>query len=381
MNNLGPLSWVVVVAGAIIVLFIAQMVHLSIVLAWSDQKTRGLGYFGLPPAGRRRFRKKLKTHARLLFPILRIVGRPSESLDRASFTYRGVAGPKGTCNEESFARAHDYEATHEDVFVVTQMKCGTTWMQHVVYEALHRGDGDLVDSGTALYAVSPWLEAVKSVSVEDAPLVGAERPSRVIKTHMPAELCPFDPAARYVYVSRHPASCFASCVDFLATNMGAFAPRLETVEAWFCSDETMWWRSWPTHVRSWWELSERHDNVLFVRFEDMKADLATVARRVANFLGMRSLKDRELERVLHKCSFAYMQEHRDAFEMHPPHLLAIDAELFVKGTADRHRDVPEEPRWRIMEWCTERMADGPIALDELYGSAASDSDHGAPDAE
>ena len=170
------LAWVGVVVGVLVVLFVLQMIHLSVVLAWSDQKTHGLGYFGLSPAERDRFRAKLKGQARLLFPILRVIGRPSSTLDNASFTYGGVAGPKGTCSEESFGRADGYDPRPEDVFVVTQMKCGTTWMQHVVYEVLNRGAGDLVDSGTALYAVSPWLEALKSVSVEDAPLKSTVSP-------------------------------------------------------------------------------------------------------------------------------------------------------------------------------------------------------------
>lgn len=363
---MSSLAWVAIAAGALVLLFVLQMIHLSVVLAWADQKTHGLGYFGLRPQERDRFRAKLQTHAKLLFPILRVLGRPSASLEKASFRYRDIAGPKGTCNEESFAGADEYEAQPKDVFVVTQMKCGTTWMQHVVYEVLNRGAGDLVESGTALYAVSPWVEALKSVPVADAPLIGSERPSRVIKTHMPAEMCPYSPDARYIYVVRHPVSCFASCVDFLATNMGAFVPGQDAVEAWYCSDESMWWRSWPTHVRGWWELSRRHDNVLFVRFEDMKADLAAVVRQVTAFLGMEPLTEQELERVVHKCGFAYMQENKGTFEMHPPHILAIDAELFVKGTADRHKDVPEVTRRRIMDWCAGQMEDGPVPLEQLY---------------
>lgn len=39
------------------------------------------------------------------------------------------------------------------------MKCGTTWMQHIVYEVVGRGRGDLVATGTTLYSQSCWLEA------------------------------------------------------------------------------------------------------------------------------------------------------------------------------------------------------------------------------
>ena len=95
----------------------------------------------------------------LLSPILRLLGLSKFKFENGSFTHDGVAGPKGTCSAASFARGVGYEPRAEDVFVVTQMKCGTTWMQHLVYEVLCRGQGDLVDTGTALYAVSAWLES------------------------------------------------------------------------------------------------------------------------------------------------------------------------------------------------------------------------------
>jgi hypothetical protein len=83
----------------------------------------------------------------------------------------------------------------------------------VVYQVLLRGGGDLAERGEAMYAVSPWLEGIKSVPMEQARSIGMERPARIIKTHFPADFCPFRSDARYVYVVRHPVSCFASCVD------------------------------------------------------------------------------------------------------------------------------------------------------------------------
>ena len=364
------LAWAAVAVGALVTFVVIGFIYLALVLAWEEQQTRGSAYYGLPLAERQRFRRRLRVHARLLLPILRIGPRLTNvTLPTSSFRYQGLAGPKGSCTEESFARGHAYEPQAEDVFVVTQMKCGTTWMQHVVYQVLLRGRGALAERGEAMYAVSPWLEGVKSVPMDDAPLVGAERPSRIIKTHFPADFCPFRPEAKYVYVVRHPVSCFASCADFIRANLGAFAPPLEHVREWFCSEEHMWWGSWPRHVEGWWKRSRSHENVLFVRFEDMKQDLRAVVRRVADHLELTPLGDEELDAVVEKCGFAYMRDHADSFEMQPPHLLAIDAELLVKGTADRYRDVPEDMRRVIMAWCAERMAEGDFSLIEGYSSA------------
>ncbi len=365
------MRWLLVGLG-IVALVVVAFIYMVSVMAWGDRRTTGLAYYGLPREGRARFKSTLRVHALLLLPFIRLLGKLTTlKLQNATFVEGGVPGPKGTCTPQSFARAFEYEARPEDVFVVTQMKCGTTWMQHVVYEVLHRGSGNLAETGTALYAVCPWLEAVKSVPVGEAPLLGRERPSRVIKTHLPAHACPRGDGARYVYVARHPVSCFASCVDFIATNAGAMAPPLDDVERWFTSSELMWWTPWPAHVAGWWERAERDPAVLFVTFEEMKRDLEAVTARVAAHLGVAPLTSEEMRAVAHKCGFAYMQEHKDLFEMHPPHLLQTDAELFVRGTADRHRDVPEAVRRRILRWCAVEMVGRGFPLDREYADVAA----------
>jgi hypothetical protein len=360
------LNWIAVVVGIVVVFVLFEFVYLVGVLTWSAEKTRGTGYYGASPGQRAAYKAALRKHAKLLRPILKLVGRFSKfSYEQSSIRHRDVAGPKGTCTEQSFASGMTYQPRAEDVFVVTQMKCGTTWMQHVVYEVVMRGRGDIVESGRTLYGIAPWLEAVTSVPVGEAPVHGAERPARIIKTHMPADVCPFSREARYIYVARHPASCFASCADFIATNMGVMAPPLELTEQWFCSP-AMWWKPWTEHVGGWWQRSKREQNVIFVRFEDMKSDLPAIVRQVAAFLGVAPLSDDELADVVRKCSFRYMQEHRDAFEMNPPHLLQTDAEMFVRGSADRHRDVPAAMRDRIQTWCVNELKGSGFPLEEIY---------------
>ena len=360
-----------VVVGVPAVFMFAQLIYFSMVLAWGDQKTQGLSYYGLPLVERDRFKRILRRHSIALYPILRVLGKTSKfTFDSASFVEQGVHGPKGSCNVQSFRSAIDYQPRPEDVFVATQMKCGTTWMQNLVYEVVHRGAGDLVDKGGAMYAVSPWIEGVKSVAMADSIQLGRERPTRIIKTHLPTQVCPYDAAAKYVYVVRHPVSCFASCVDFVATNIGTFAPPLNLVEEWFCS-ERMWWGSWPGHVKGWWEWSQQRPNVLFVWFEEMKRDLPAVVERVAAFLEMQPLTDAELGSVVHKSGFAYMKEHAAAFEMNPPHLLQADADLFISGKADRHKDVPEDVRDRIRAWCAAELIGSDFPLDLHYADIAA----------
>lgn len=360
--------------GGAVGLYILWTLYLAVVLRWEDEQTVGLGYYGLDQAGRDRFKRRLRVHALLLAPLLAVNSRLAKvDFRRVRVVHKGMSFPAGSCDAASTARADSYVPRAQDVFVVTQMKCGTTWMEHIVYEVLHRGHGNLVETGTALYSIAPWLEGRKSVPVERAPVLGAERPSRIIKTHLPAQLCPISAEARYIYVARHPVSCFASCVDFIATNVGGMAPGMPAYEEWFRSPDLMWWGTWPAHVSGWWARSRRDHNVLFVRFEEMKRDLPGMVRRVAEFLGVAPLGEGELARIVEKCGFDYMQKHQGNFEMHPPHILQTNAELFVRGTAERHNDVPDDTRRRLLGWAAHEMATSEFPLAQAYPDVAAAS--------
>jgi hypothetical protein len=369
--NLDPVTILLTVVAALLLVSVGSVVWLAAVIAWGDRRSLRLGYFGLPPAGRERYRRTLRFHARMLAPVIRVTARASPfSFDKASFDYHGVSGPRGACTPESFRAGAAYAPAAEDVFVVTQMRSGTTWMQQLVYEILMRGAGDLVDEGRTLNAVSPWIEAVIGVPVEDAPRLGTHRPSRVIKTHFPLSLCPYSSQAKYIYVVRHPVSCFASCVDFLAGSLGPSMPAIDMVEDWFCSDR-MWWSSWPRHVADWYGRSLASDNILFVHYETMIARLPVVAADVAAFLGVPPLNEHEMTAVTLKAGFDYMKRNTSTFEMYPPNLLAVDGTYFRKGTADRDRDVSPDVRSRVLRWCSAELAGSSFPLDHFYpGSSA-----------
>jgi len=365
------LVWILVLATG---LYVVMGVYLAAVLKWEDDKTVGLKYFGRSRPDRERFKRILALNASLLAPVLWLNNRLVRfDFSRARIQYKGVSAPAGACSVDSFQRAETYRPGAADIFVVTQLKCGTTWMQHVVFEVLHRGRGNLVESGAAMFAISPWLEGRRSVPVDEAPLVGSERPSRIINTHLPVILCPSDQASRFIYVARHPASCFASCVDFILANAGAMAPPMTAIEGWFSSKDLMWWGTWTDHVLGWWRWSQEQKNVLFIRFEDMKQDLPAVIRQVAVFLGMKPLSDEEVASISEKCSFRYMQDNQASFETMPPRLLQARATSFVSDTADQHGNVSDEVRLRVVGWAARELSGTGFPLADFYPDVATAS--------
>ena len=357
-----------IVATAGVASLVFEFVYLLLVIRWTDRRTTGTNYCGLPLRKRRRFQRWLRLHARLLSPLLWLLRKTQNfRIADATFHFQGIAAPRGgACSPASFRRAAEYRPTPQDVFVVTPMRCGTTWMQHMVLQVLTRGACDLPRDDLTLNAVSPWVESDKTVRMADAPLVGSELPSRIIKTHLPVQLCPWDDLAKYIYVVRHPVSCFASCVDFVRNNVCRFQVPLDELVRWYTSADSMWWGTWPSHFAGWCARAEQQRNVLLVRFEDMKCEPEDVVCRVAEFLEMRPLDDQECQEVLRKCSYQYMQQHAAAFEMHPPHLLQVPESFFVSGKADRYTDVDAQLRDRLVCWCRDELAGGSAPIERFY---------------
>lgn len=359
------------VAGAVAVLLgLADLLYLAWYLRWEGEHTSGLAYYGKTLAERRRLKQRIRWYSVPAMPLVRLLAPVvRKRTTMPTFEYEGVCGPPRVSSAEVFERARQYRPGPDDVFVATQMRCGTTWMQQIVYETVHRGRGDFSDEGHGhLYATSPWIDGVNSVPLEDAPLVG-ERGTRIIKTHLPTKLCPYGPEAKYIYVTRHPVSCFASIVDYNRLLLGPLTPSMATFADWFCSDR-MYWLPWPEHVAGWWQWAQSRNNILFIHFEDMKADFSTVCGRVARFLGYR-LTASEQRRITEKCSFQYMQDHQEWFDMAPPTMFSVAGGSFMtSGKTARHEDVTPEIRRRVLDYCRAALGGSDYPAGRFYPDLA-----------
>jgi hypothetical protein len=359
------MSWLglVAVAGLLVIMSVA---YLAFYLRWESAQTTGMSYYGQPLAARRAVKRRIRWCSLPILPLVRLLALVTRRRSTMpAFDYEGVSGPPKVSSPEVFARAQRYQPRPEDVFVVTQMRCGTTWMQQLVYQIVTRGRGDFGSDGEGhLYATSPWLDAVNSVSVEDAPLVG-ERPTRIIKSHLPTVLCPYSDQAKYIYVARHPVSCFASIVEYNRSMAGPLVPPVTTLANWFCSDR-MYWLPWPRHVEGWWHWTQTRRNVLFVHFEEMKRDFGAVCDRVARFLGY-DLTPEERRCIEERCSFQYMKDHEEFFEMAPPTMFSVAGGRFLaSGRESRHEDVTLAIRQRILDYCREALRRSDYPAGQFY---------------
>jgi hypothetical protein len=339
-----------------LLLVITALAYLFAYFRWQTKRTAGDSYFSQPYAERLALQNTMSWHGKLLLPLVGILLKLLRRPDKVSgFTYQGVAGPPVTCSKDSFQSAQQYPASTDDIFVVSQMKSGTTWLQQITYEILMDGRGNLGDDGHRhMYALSPWIEAHDSVNMENAPLIGTPQ-RRLIKTHMPAQLCPFSEDSKYLYIARHPVNCFASCVDFFQHLVGPAAPSVEALADWFCSDN-MYWTAWPDHIANWWDLAQEHDNVLFLHFEALQANPREEISRVMLLLDKQPTTE-QLSLLQKKSSFDYMQRHEHQFEMSPPNLFSVasDGAFLRQGGARQKEAMPTEINQRIVEFCRDRL--------------------------
>ena len=354
----------------LILLFVAGFQYLGWYLRWERRNTEGMAYYGRTLAERNALKQRIRRYSSPAKPLVRLLAMGNrQQAAMPGFEFEGVYGPPRVSAPEVFARAKNYQPRSEDVFVATQMRCGTTWMQQIVYEIVNRGRGNLNDDGDGhLYAISPWIDGINSVSLEAAPLVG-EPPTRIIKTHLPAKLCPYSERAKYIYVTRHPVSCFASIVDYNRTLLGPLIPDVDTLADWFCGDR-MYWLPWPKHVEGWWQWAQTRQNVLFLHYEEMTTNFAAVLDRVTDFLGYQLTLD-EKRRVSEKCSFQYMKDHEELFEMSPPNMFSVvSGQFLASGKASRHQDVTPPVRDRILNYCSEALRSTDYPAGQFYPDLA-----------
>jgi hypothetical protein len=205
---------------------------------------------------------------------------------------------------EGFESGQRYRAAPGDVFVASYPKCGTTWLQYIVY--LLESGGQPLAAGQRLEDVFPHLEEVGAERVLALP------EPRLIKTHLGAERTPWNAQAKYLYVARNPFDCavsfyhhtrgFVRHYDFADGDWATFFECFLRGEVDF--------GDYFDHLLSWWPRRELA-NVLFLTYERMRADAAAAVQRIAEFLGGRAaelVRDaRQLDAVVAASDFASMR--------------------------------------------------------------------------
>ena len=217
------------------------------------------------------------------------------------YVLNGLVLPKFIKQEEIEKLKH-LRLRDDDVWIVTYPKAGTTWTQHIV-NLIHNGGRD---DGRKIVDAVPWIETGNhddtSVTAEDL------TPPRAFKSHMPYERMPCglpnSTPCKYIYVARNPKDLATS---FYHHYSAFHVPGIKWKEffEYFLVGRVSF-GDYFDHVLGWW--AHRNDNnVLFIKFEDLKRDPVTIITQIASFMGYSRLPQEVIKDIAEKTAFNKMQ--------------------------------------------------------------------------
>lgn len=220
--------------------------------------------------------------------------------------------------EEGRLKGLSYSPRQNDIVITTTPKAGTTWMQQICHQL--RSNGDMTFG--EISEVVPWLELAhdQGQNLEDSQYGHDSEMPRLFKTHAWEDHCPKFP--KTIVVLRDPYDVVASFYKFFEDwffNPGTISVETFAENFWLARgvpSNRMENASYFVHLVSWYKRKD-DDNVLIVFFEDLKEDLASQVRRVAEFLSTDELRlddDDRQRTAVEKSSYSFMKAHASHFD-------------------------------------------------------------------
>uniref|UniRef100_A0A803TR33 Sulfotransferase n=1 Tax=Anolis carolinensis TaxID=28377 RepID=A0A803TR33_ANOCA len=244
------------------------------------------------------------------------------------FEYHGVRLPpfcRGKMEEIA-----NFPVRDSDVWIVTYPKSGTSLLQEVVYLVSQGADPDEIglmnidEQLPVLEYPQPGLdilkrdilwEGVKQVTffcqhsskhLHLVPIQGSLQQEltspRLIKSHLPYRFLPSDlhsGDSKVIYMARNPKDLVVSYYQFhRSLRTMSYRGTFQEFCRRFMNDK-LGYGSWFEHVQEFWQ-HHMDSNVLFLKYEDMHKDLATMVEQLARFLGI-SCDKAQLEAMVEHC--------------------------------------------------------------------------------
>lgn len=199
-----------------------------------------------------------------------------------------------------------------DVLITTAPKAGTTWMQQILHQLRTGGDTGF----SSIDEVVPWLELQRDALSLHQILERFEniQDPRIFKTHCTYEQTPGTDTVKIILSSRDPRDC---CVSFYhhVMDMTDDARKRVGFDRYHTLDEVFeaWlqYAAWYRNIQSWWP-HYKDDNVLWLRYEDMKRSPESSIDRIIAFLAW-DITPEQRSRALEYSSFEWMKTHSEKF--------------------------------------------------------------------
>ncbi|XP_057241434.1 sulfotransferase 4A1 [Malurus melanocephalus] len=213
------------------------------------------------------------------------------------------SGPEGRGPPTALPKLHGFpiclkiRTVIQSVLSHCLVYAGTGLLQEVVYLVSQGADPDEIglmnidEQLPVLEYPQPGLDIIKELTSP-----------RLIKSHLPYRFLPSDlhnGNSKVIYMARNPKDLVVSYYQFhRSLRTMSYRGTFQEFCRRFMNDK-LGYGSWFEHVQEFWE-HHMDSNVLFLKYEDMHKDLATMVEQLVRFLGV-SYDKAQLETMVEHC--------------------------------------------------------------------------------
>ncbi len=235
-----------------------------------------------------------------------------------------------------------FKHRHDDIFICTPPKCGTTWTQAICAMLVF----GKVDHGLKPGIISPWIDAQLAPIDEYLETVEAQKHRRFIKTHTPLNGIPYFPECTYIAVVRDPRDVYISALnhrDNMTNEELAFKVAPTSFQDWLSLDlEPGTWDIQSLSMlvdffKSYWEFRDS-PNIHLFHYSDMLRDLKGSIAAMAKALVI-ELEDSLLDDMATAASFESMKRNASQFAPVGKAYWKKEAEFFANGRSQQWKDL------------------------------------------
>ncbi|XP_053315650.1 sulfotransferase 6B1-like [Spea bombifrons] len=222
------------------------------------------------------------------------------SQDKLLFNYKGILFPTSLCSNETFKAMETFEAREDDVFLVAYPKCGSNWSLQLLHDMVLASYNKHPSSNIPLieFGAPTKYEKLKE---ESSP--------RVLATHLYYDNIPqtfLDKKTKMLVMFRNPKDTAVSLYHFYNNN-----PMLPSYSSWdaffpdFINGNVCFGSYFDQAVT--WNKHIDDSGVLLMTFEEMKQDLESSVKKIAEFFGF-TLTEEQVKSIANKGTFKNMKE-------------------------------------------------------------------------
>lgn len=175
----------------------------------------------------------------------------------------------------------------DDVFIVSYPKSGNTWVRFLLANALYP------EAEVDFHTIHELIPEVGDEDMRRSSLP----PARLLKSHAPYRSA----YPQVIYIVRDGRDVYTSYYHYRQPDLDD-----ETTFEDFLEGDR-WPSRWGEHVREWMNAADGNDDILIVRFEDLKDDSTHELRRMLSFLDRESIPESRIQQAAEASSFENMR--------------------------------------------------------------------------